>query len=93
MGHDRYGLPLGTTSAAARAAYVDAMDRLLSAAPGPIDSFELVRVGGSAAQRDVFEDTLLGAYLRAGRTEQAEAALRARVARRPAIRPVTVAGG
>jgi hypothetical protein len=54
---------------------------------------ELVRVGGSAAQRDVFEDTLLGAYLRAGRQEQAEAALRARVARRPAVRPVTVAGG
>ncbi|MBI3826911.1 MAG: tetratricopeptide repeat protein [Candidatus Rokubacteria bacterium] len=54
---------------------------------------ELVRVGGSAAQRDVFEDTLLGAYLRAGRKERAEAVLRDRLARRPAVRPVTVAAG
>jgi hypothetical protein len=34
---------------------------------------ELVRIGGSRAQRDVFEETLVAAYLRAGALEKAEA--------------------
>jgi len=47
---------------------------------------ELVRVGGSHAQRDVFEETLLGAYLRSGRTEAAELLFRQRLERRPSAR-------
>jgi len=47
---------------------------------------ELVRVGGSHAQRDVFEETLLGAYLRSGRSEAAEALFRERLDRRPSAR-------
>jgi tetratricopeptide (TPR) repeat protein len=39
---------------------------------------ELDRIGGSHAQRDVVVDTLIVAYLKAGRREKAEAALRAR---------------
>ena len=47
---------------------------------------EIVRVGGSNAQREVFEDTLLAAYLNAGRFEQAETMLRKRLQRRPNVR-------
>jgi tetratricopeptide (TPR) repeat protein len=47
---------------------------------------QVVRVGGSNAQRSVFEDTLLHAYLRCGRRESAEALLRQRLARRPSAR-------
>jgi hypothetical protein len=47
---------------------------------------ELVRVGGSRAQRDVFEQTLLSAYLRAGRDDDARM-LRRRLAGRPAGPP------
>jgi len=46
----------------------------------------VVRVGGSNAQREVIADTLLHAYLRAGRYAQAEAFLRQRLARRPSVR-------
>lgn len=46
---------------------------------------EIVRVGGSRAQRDVFEHTLLGAYLRAGRDKAAEALLRQRLEGRPSV--------
>jgi hypothetical protein len=46
----------------------------------------VVRVGGSNAQREVFEDTLLQAYLRAGHHTQAESLLRQRLARRPSAR-------
>jgi len=48
---------------------------------------ELVRVGGSRAQRDVFEQTLLGAYLRAGRDDAASRLLRRRLDGRPAAPP------
>ena len=44
---------------------------------------EVVRIGGSHAQRELWEDTLIAAYLRAGRGEQAAELLRARLARRP----------
>ena len=47
---------------------------------------EIVRIGGSHAQREVFEDTLLGAYLRGGRFDKAEAMLRERLARRASAR-------
>ncbi|MEO6043636.1 MAG: tetratricopeptide repeat protein [Tepidiformaceae bacterium] len=44
---------------------------------------EVIRIGGSHAQREVFEETLLDSYLRAGRFEQAQAMLKARLDRRP----------
>jgi tetratricopeptide (TPR) repeat protein len=47
---------------------------------------QIVRIGGSNAQREVFEDTLLEAYLRAGRYAPAEALLRQRLGRRPSAR-------
>jgi predicted Zn-dependent protease len=47
---------------------------------------QLARIGGSHAQREVFEDTMLAAYLRAEQFEQAEAMLRARLQRRASVR-------
>ena len=47
---------------------------------------QVVRIGGSHAQREVFEDTLLEAYLRTGRCDQAEELLRVRLERRPSPR-------
>jgi hypothetical protein len=41
------------------------------------------RIGGSHAQREVFEDTLLHALVRAGRLDEAASRLRARLDRRP----------
>lgn len=46
---------------------------------------DLVRVGGSRAQRDVFERTLLAAYLHAGRDDAASRMLRGRLAGRPSV--------
>jgi hypothetical protein len=42
-----------------------------------------VRIGGSRAQRDVIENTLLAAYLKAGHAEDAKRMLAARTERRP----------
>jgi tetratricopeptide (TPR) repeat protein len=47
---------------------------------------ELPRIGGSHAQREVFEDSLIIAYLRARQSEKAERLLRARLERRPSSR-------
>ncbi len=47
---------------------------------------ELTRVGGSHAQREVFEDTFIAAALRAGRHDKAQARLAERLARRPSAR-------
>ncbi|PWG73263.1 tetratricopeptide repeat protein 38 family protein, partial [Enterococcus hirae] len=47
---------------------------------------QVVRLGGSHAQREVFEDTLIEAWLRAGEGEQAAAVLRERLSRRPSAR-------
>jgi tetratricopeptide (TPR) repeat protein len=47
---------------------------------------QIVRIGGSNAQREVFEDTLLEAYLRVGRYGEAETLLRRRLAQRPSAR-------
>ncbi len=46
---------------------------------------QVVKVGGSNAQREVFEDTLLEAYIRAGRSEPARELLERRLARRPSL--------
>ncbi len=47
---------------------------------------QLERIGGSHAQREVFEDTLLEAYLRAEQFDKAENMLRERLGRRASIR-------
>ena len=47
---------------------------------------EVVRVGGSHAQRELFEDTYIVACLRAGRDEAAREQLTERLARRPSMR-------
>jgi hypothetical protein len=46
---------------------------------------QIVRVGGSCAQRDLFEHTLLAAYLRAGRAAEARALLARRAERQPSV--------
>ena len=74
---------LGEGSLPGRAAIVEEAIRWLE----PLDG-QLVRVGGSHAQWEVFEDTLLQAYLRAGQLERAEALLRRRLARRSSARDV-----
>jgi hypothetical protein len=47
---------------------------------------EVIRLGGSHAQRDVFEETLIQAYLRTGRGARAADILRRRLDRRPSVR-------
>lgn len=47
---------------------------------------EVVRIGGSGAQREVIEDTLLVALMRGGQTEKARALLDRRLHRRPSLR-------
>jgi tetratricopeptide (TPR) repeat protein len=46
---------------------------------------DTVRIGGSRAQRDVVENTLLAAYVKAGRPADAQRLLAQRVHRRPAV--------
>ena len=45
----------------------------------------LVCIGGSRAQRDLIENTLLAAYVRAGRTDEAKALLARRIDRHPTV--------
>ena len=47
---------------------------------------DLPRIGGSHAQREVFEDSLIIAYLRSGKPTEAAQLLRARLIRRPSAR-------
>ena len=47
---------------------------------------DIVRVGGSHAQQDVFEETLVAAWIRASEPEKAARALERRLARRPSPR-------
>jgi hypothetical protein len=47
---------------------------------------DLPRIGGSHAQREVFEDSLIIAYLRSGQSAKAEPLLRARLGRRTVAR-------
>jgi len=67
-------------AAYARGDYALAADTLGAALP------ELTRVGGSHAQREVFEDTFIAAASRAGQHERARARLAKRLARRPSAR-------
>ena len=46
---------------------------------------QVVRIGGSRAQRDVIENTLLAAYVKAGRQEHARRRLAQRVDRTPSV--------
>jgi hypothetical protein len=46
---------------------------------------QLVRIGGSRAQRDLFENTLLAAYFRAGRAAEAATFLARRLDRCPTV--------
>jgi tetratricopeptide (TPR) repeat protein len=50
---------------------------------------EVVRIGGSRAQRDLVADTLLAAYLKSGRVDDARALIARRTGRHP---PIGVAG-
>ena len=61
----------------ARGDWSAAIDRLAPAA----DQF--VRIGGSRAQRDLFENTLLAAYVNSGRARPAAELLKRRIDRRP----------
>jgi hypothetical protein len=63
----------------AESRYDDAIGKLAPV----VDQF--VRVGGSWAQRDLFELTLLAAYLRAGRAAEARALLARRADRQPSV--------
>ena len=47
---------------------------------------QLPRIGGSHAQHEVFEDTLLEAYLRSEQYDDAQTLLQARLSRRPSVR-------
>ena len=47
---------------------------------------QLVRIGGSHAQREVFEDTMLEAYIRAEQFEKAEHMLNTRLRQRDSVR-------
>jgi hypothetical protein len=47
---------------------------------------DLPRIGGSHAQREIFEDSLIVACLRSGRSAEAAQLLRARLNRRPSSR-------
>jgi hypothetical protein len=81
-------LPQGTVvpelcagaAAFARGDYAEAARRLAGALP------ELPRIGGSHAQREVFEDTFIVACLRAGERDHAVSRIKQRLARRPSRR-------
>ncbi len=47
---------------------------------------DLVRIGGSHAQRELWEDTLIAAYLRGGYREKAASLISVRLQRRPSAR-------
>ncbi len=53
---------------------------------GPSVLDRLARIGGSHAQREILEDTLVACYIETGRFEQAESMLRTRLSRRPSTR-------
>jgi hypothetical protein len=47
---------------------------------------EVVRIGGSHAQRELWEDTLIVACLRTGQAEKAQTLIEGRLHRRPSAR-------
>lgn len=54
---------------------------------------ETVRIGGSRAQRDLEEHTLIAAYLKAGRAGDARRLIASRVARKPTVNVAGLAAG
>lgn len=72
-------LALGVQSFA-RGDYEDAADNF----DGLLE--QLPRIGGSHAQREVFEDTILETFIRAERFDQAQSLLNARLKRRTSVR-------
>ena len=74
-------LPIAQGAAAFAAGDYDTAARLL----GPTYPM-LARIGGSHAQREVFEDTLLETYIRAGWYDAARTMLDERLARRSSVR-------
>ena len=72
-------------NAFAQGAYGDAVS-LMEPLFGAPCLDQLARIGGSHAQREVFEDTMLAAYLRAEQFDKAEAMLRTRLQRRASVR-------
>jgi hypothetical protein len=76
--------PVTLTVAAAMGAFAGGRYEETIAALAPVLD-QLVRVGGSRAQRDLFEHTLLAAYVRAGRPGEARALLARRADRRPSV--------
>ena len=74
-------LPLAKgVEAFANGSYDDAADNL----DGLVD--QLSRIGGSHAQREVFEDTILESYIRSGRFDKAQELLNTRLKRRTSVR-------
>ena len=74
-------LPLAKgVEAFAHGEYQDAADNL----DGLVE--QLPRIGGSHAQREVFEDTILESYIRAGRFDRAQDLLNTRLRRRTSVR-------
>jgi hypothetical protein len=69
----------------AQGAYVEAV-RLMAPLFAEPRLDQLARIGGSHAQREVFEDTMLEAYLRAAQFDRAEDVLRLRLQRRASVR-------
>jgi uncharacterized NAD(P)/FAD-binding protein YdhS len=69
-------------------ALVDLVEGRCAAAAGTLWSLQerVPRVGGSAAQREVVEETLLYALVQAGRRDRARALLQRRLDRRPSTR-------
>ena len=74
-------LPIARGAAAFAAGDYDEAADLM----GPTYSM-MARIGGSHAQREVFEDTLLETYIRAGRYDDAKAMLDERLSRRSSVR-------
>jgi tetratricopeptide (TPR) repeat protein len=72
-------------SAFAQGAYGEAV-RLMAPLFAEPRMDQLARIGGSHAQREVFEDTMLEAYLRAEQFDRAEEMLRTRLQRRASVR-------
>ena len=64
----------------AHGAYEEAADNL----DGLVE--QLPRIGGSHAQREVFEDTILESYIRSGRFDRAQDLLNTRLKRRTSVR-------
>jgi tetratricopeptide (TPR) repeat protein len=82
-------LPAGTTAASLTQAYQAFANQDWATAAELFEPVmdQVVRIGGSRAQRDLQENTLLAAYVNAGRVDQAEAYLAAHQDRQP-TRPV-----